>query len=189
MAVISHFQPTDLWLFGCGGAYPGSGLEIGDIALADSEIFGDEGVQTPLGFQDLEEMGLPMRNDVRGIVYNRWPVDEKLRRWSEPLLAAYAEATERGFACGPFVTVSSCTGTTARGMELAERTGGLCENMEGAGASLACRQTGTPFLELRGISNLVEDRDMARWDLAKGMRSAQEAILDLLSHWPSGRKV
>lgn len=184
MALISNFLPISLWLFGCGGAYAGNSLGIGDIALAEGEVFGDEGVQTPLGFQDLEEMGLPMRNDVRGIVYNRWPVDDALLAWSRPLLAAYAERTGRRFASGPFVTVSSCTGTTARAHELAERTGGLCENMEGAGASLACRQTGVPFLELRGISNLVENRDTSRWDLPKGMRAAQEAVLELLSHWP-----
>ncbi|MCK4536605.1 MAG: futalosine hydrolase [Desulfuromonadales bacterium] len=189
MTLINNFQPKALWLFGCGGAFPGSELEIGDIALAECEIFGDEGVQTPLGFQDLEEMGLPMRNDVRGIVYNRWPVDDELTTWAEPLLNKYAGGTERKLATGPFVTVSTCTGTTARGIELAARTGGICENMEGAGASLACRQTGVPFLEVRGISNLVEDRDPARWDLARGMRSAQEAVLDLLSHWPPKEKV
>ncbi len=184
MALISEFKPTALWMFGCGGAYPNSSLQIGDLALADSEIFGDEGVQTPLGFQDLEEMGIPMRNDVRGIVYNKWPVDVDLLAWSQPLLSAYAAATNRLFSKGPFVTVSACTGTTECGATLAKRTQGICENMEGAGASLACRQTDTPFLELRGISNLVEDRNRDSWDLPQGMRSAQEAILELLSHWP-----
>lgn len=183
-ALISKFHPQALWLFGCGGAYPDSELDIGDIALADCEIFGDEGVQTSFGFETLEEMGLPMRNDVRGIVYNQWPVDAGLLAWGKPLLADYAAQTGRRFAAGPFVSVSTCTGTNRRGRELAERTGGVCENMEGAGAALACRQTDTPFLELRGISNLAEERDPAKWDLARGMRSAQEAVLDLLSYWP-----
>ena len=186
MALISKFQPSALWLFGCGGAYPERELDIGDLVLADSEVFGDEGVQTAFGFQDLEEMALPMRNDVRGIVYNRWPVDPDLLNWSRPLLSSFAESTNRGFASGPFVTVSSCTGTTARGLELTGRTGGICENMEGAGAALACRQTGVPFMELRGISNLVEDRETASWDLPCSMRTAQEAILELLTHWPPG---
>lgn len=184
MALISEFKPEALWMFGCGGAYPESSLEIGDLALADVEIFGDEGVQTALGFQDLEEVGIPMRNDVRGIVYNKWPVDNPLLAWGQPLLRDYAEATGRRFGCGPFVTVSACTGTAECSAALAKRTGGLCENMEGAGASLACRQTDTPFLELRGISNLVEDRNRDCWDLPRGMRSAQEAVLELLSHWP-----
>ena len=188
MALISNFQPKALWQFGCGGACPGSNMQIGDIALADIEIFGDDGVQTPLGFQDLEDMGLPMRNDVRGIVYNKWPVDQHLLSWSRPLLADFAKQTARGFSVGPFVTVSSCTGTAERGLELAKRTGGICENMEGAAAALACRQTNIPFLELRGISNLVEDRNLARWDLPKGMRSAQEGILELLRHWPHGKQ-
>jgi futalosine hydrolase len=37
-----------------------------------------------------------------------------------------------------------------------------------------------PLLEVRGISNLVEDRDTSRWNLTLGMTAAQNAILMLL---------
>ena len=40
----------------CGGAYPDSGLKIGDLALANAEVFGDEGVVTHEGFSDFSEM-------------------------------------------------------------------------------------------------------------------------------------
>jgi futalosine hydrolase len=82
------------------------------------------------------------------------------------------------------VTVSTCTGTTARAIEIEARTGGICENMEGAAVALACRQLSVPLLEIRGISNLVEDRDSRRWDLANAMAAAQEAVIILLEKWP-----
>jgi futalosine hydrolase len=69
-------------------------------------------------------------------------------------------------------------------MALAHRTGGLCENMEGAAVALACQQMSVPLLEVRGISNLVEDHDPARWDLPRGMAAAQHAIRVLLQTWP-----
>ena len=61
ISLLQACQPEALVLFGCGGAYPNSGLNIGDLALADTEIFGDEGVATRHGFEDLAAMGLPMR--------------------------------------------------------------------------------------------------------------------------------
>ena len=59
--------------------------------------------------------------------------------------------------------------------------------MEGAAVALACRQLSVPLLEIRGISNLVEDRDTSLWNLPLGMTTAQNAILTLLQAW-SGQK-
>jgi futalosine hydrolase len=53
--------------------------------------------------------------------------------------------------------------------------------MEGAAVALTCEQLSVPLLELRGISNIVEDRDMRKWDLPAGMDTAQKAILKLFS--------
>jgi futalosine hydrolase len=182
ITLLHSCEPQALWLFGCGGAYPGSGLSIGDLALADAEIFGDEGVATPRGFRDLAAMGLAMRLD-SGQFFNTWPVDPILHEWALPTLAAHAGKTARALGNGRFVTVSTCTGTLHNAKEIARRTGGLCENMEGAAVALACQQMAVPLLEVRGISNLVEDHDPGRWDLPEGMAAAQHAILALLQAW------
>jgi len=183
ITLLHYCRPEALLLFGCGGAYPHSGLEIGDLALADTEIFGDEGVATPNGFADLAAMGLPMRQGDEPL-FNIWPTDRPLRELAQPTL--FEKAAEQGakLATGAFVTVSTCTGTMSRAIELEQRTGGICENMEGAAVALACRQLSVPLLEIRGISNLVEDRDTGRWDLAAGMSVAQQAVISLLKKWP-----
>jgi len=49
--LFTQFRPKLLILFGIGGAYPASGAEVGDIALAHEEIAGDEGVLTLDGFK------------------------------------------------------------------------------------------------------------------------------------------
>lgn len=186
VALLSHSAPEALWLFGCGGAYPGSGLTLGDLALASTEIFGDEGVATATGFTDLVEMKLPMRQASEPF-FNNWPVDRKLHDWAHPHLEELARKTGTALHSGPFVTVSTCTGTAQKATELETRTGGICENMEGAAVALACRQLAVPLLEVRGISNMVEDRDTSRWDLPLGMTSAQHAIMALLQAWPGQR--
>jgi len=183
ITLLQHYQPEALLLFGCGGAYQHSGLEIGDLALANREIFGDEGVATAHGFDDLATMGLAMRQ-ADETFFNSWPTDSQLRERAQPVLLELAEKQGLKVATGAFVTVSTCTGTTTRAIEIEQRTGGICENMEGAAVALACRQLAVPLLEIRGISNLVEDRDTARWDLAAGMTVAQAAVIRLLEKWP-----
>jgi futalosine hydrolase len=184
--LLYHCRPEALWLFGCGGAYPGSGLKVGDLAIASTEIFGDEGVATDEGFRDLAEMKLPMRQAEERL-FNCWPVDKKLHDWAHNQLVGYTDKTELTLRSGAFVTLSTCTGTTAKAIEIESRTTGICENMEGAAVALACQQMSAPLLEVRGISNLVEDRDTSRWNLPIGMAAAQKAILALLQAWPEQR--
>jgi futalosine hydrolase len=183
-SLIFRCKPEALWAFGCGGAYLQADLATGDLALANREIFGDDGVMAANGFSDLAEASLPMCKIGEELFFNEWPVDETLLSWAETQLTAFAEQHDCRFRTGPFVTVSTCTGTTVQAERLANRTGGLCENMEGAAVALACRQHDLPLLELRGISNLVEDRDTGRWDLAAGMTAAQEAVINLIGKWP-----
>ncbi len=186
ISLLSNCQADALWLFGCGGAFLGSGLAVGDLALASAEIFGDEGLATTTGFRDLAEMKLPMR-ETSNKHFNKWPVDKTLHDWAQALLSDHVKKAQTSLASGPFVTVSTCTGTTEKATELEKRTDGICENMEGAAVALACQQLSVPLLEVRGISNLVEDRNTSRWDLPAGMLAAQNAIIALLQAWPEPR--
>jgi futalosine hydrolase len=55
--------------------------------------------------------------------------------------------------------------------------------MEGAAVAQMCARFGVPFFEVRGISNLVEDRDLSRWNLSAAATSAQLAVRALLTGW------
>lgn len=173
-------EPEAIIMLGCGGAFRGQGLAIGDLALASCEIFGDEGVVTLDGFLDLAAMQLPLLTSPNGPRYNDYPVDPVWLKRAEQTLTPFAAVAGIRLASGPFVTVSTGSGTAAVGAKLAQRTRGLCENMEGAAVALVCARNQIPFFELRGISNLVEDRDLTRWDLNAGAHIAQQALLALL---------
>jgi futalosine hydrolase len=135
---------------GVGGAYPGSGLEMGAVVSAESEQYGDFGADSPDGFIGLEEFGLP----------GRMPLD--------------LFPTERRAA---FVTCALCTGTDARAKEIAARTGGAVESMEGAALVEVARRFHVPIGEVRGISNEVGNRDRASWRITEAAAAAQEALL------------
>ncbi len=186
--LLETLRPKLVINFGCGGAYPGSELQVGDLALASEEIYGDEGVESPEGFLDMERLGFALAQKNGHRYFNRFPVAAEALEMARPLLAQTAAASGCRLALGPAVTVSCCSGTDQTARTLARRTGGICESMEGAAVAQVCALYTTPFLEIRGISNLTEDRDLARWDLKGGARIAQQAVLTLLEGWHSAKE-
>ena len=156
---ISRQRPEAIVVCGVGGAYPDSGLDVGDVVCADIECYGDLGAASPSGFLDMQTLGFPV---IAGPppLYNDLPLQ---------LFPADRRAK--------FVTVNTCTGTDDAARAMAARTGGAVENMEGAAvAHVACLH-GIPAGEVRGISNLVTNRDTSAWRLKDAALAAQEALL------------
>lgn len=167
---------------GIAGAYAGSGLRIGDLAIASEEVFGDLGVVTPEGWRPADEIGIAVTRVGGRELFNRYPAAQTTRV-AHLLRAADAVAglAEVHIGHGPFVTVQACSGTAALGAERERRVpGAVCENMEGAAAAQVCALYGVPFVEVRGISNAVEDRDLSGWDLPLANERAQRAAMYLL---------
>jgi futalosine hydrolase len=166
--------------FGIAGAYPGSGLSIGSVALATAAVYGDEGVQTPDGWISTEGIGIPLWTAGEARIFNDFTLDGAL---VERARAALAEA---GYdvRTGPFVTVSACSGSAALGEAMARRVpGALCEGMEGAALAHVAAIYQVPLLELRAVSNMVEDRDVSRWRIREAADTAQEAVRVLVRAW------
>lgn len=165
--------------FGVGGAYAGAGLGVGEVALASAEMYGDEGVEAPGGWLSTEGIGIPLLERGESRQFNEFPLDRAR------VAQAHAALEGGGIRvhAGPFVTVSCCSGTAARGAELSERFAGVCENMEGAAMAHVAALYEVPFLEVRGISNPVEDRDLSRWRLREAAESAGRAVRILVRTW------
>lgn len=179
--LVTHFRPEALLIFGVGGTYPSSGAMVGDIALAKEEIAGDEGVLTVDGFKDTEYIGIPLLKTATSTIYTTYPAPENLLQQSRRSLAS--SRRNGNVHVGSFVTLSTCTGTTARARELEDRYHGLCENMEGAAAAQVALSHNVPWLEVRGISNIVEDRDLKKWDIPKAAEAAQSSVMHILQGW------
>jgi futalosine hydrolase len=54
--------------------------------------------------------------------------------------------------------------------------------MEGAAIAHVAHLYGIPVGEVRGISNIVTNRDTRAWKLNDAARAAQEAILSWIAH-------
>ncbi len=178
--LLTRYAPEAILLFGVGGAYRPSGAKIGEVAVATAEIAGDEGVLTVEGFKDTEYIGIPLLTVGTTALFNHYPAPAGLLEASRRSLSGISACTVHA---GPFVTVSCCTGTAERARELEGRYHGICENMEGAAVAQVAACHGVPWIEVRGISNLVEDRDLANWDIPRAADAAQKAVLTILLAW------
>ena len=168
-ALLGRYSPHLLINTGCAGAYGGSSLVVGDLAIATAEIYGDEGVLTPSGWEPLDCIGIPLLTYQGKNYFNELPIPPDLVEKA----VRFADAQAISLRSGKFVTVSTCSGTSARGEALATRFDAICENMEGAASAHVALMNGVEFLEIRGISNIVEDRDLSRWDIARACENVQ----------------
>ena len=176
--LVRHSTPPLVIQTGVAGAYVPADVPVGSVLLADTEIYADLGVLTPQGWRPIEEIGIPLLEASLShpARFNYFPLDARLVERAEAAAGGLVERT------GKFLTVSQVTGVRAIGDVLFKRFGALCESMEGAAAAHVCAMHGVPFLEVRGISNLVEDRDRGKWRLAEAAGAAQNAVLRILEN-------
>jgi futalosine hydrolase len=170
--ILENYDIDILILFGIGGAY--SGL-VGDIAVAESENYGEEGVITKEGWNSMEFMELPLIKKDKEY-YNTFPLDTKLRE----MAIEVSKKSGLKVRSGNFVTVSQCSGTSEIGKIVMKRFNGICENMEGAAVAHICALYGIPMIEIRGISNIIEDRDMKKWNIKQASSNCNKAMIALI---------
>jgi futalosine hydrolase len=150
---------------GVAGAYLDSGPQLLDICLADRESLGDFGIcgDGEIVSFDRSDLQPPVQFDLRNT----------LLQTAEAILARH----DMHYSKGNFVTVQCTSGTTARGLLLRDRYQAICENMEGAAVARVCAEFEVPCLEMRCVSNLVEDRDISKWRLAAAIKKIAEVTV------------
>jgi len=155
--------------FGVAGAYAGSGAGLLDICLAESEVMGDFGICHA-------ELVESFAGQLAGKAV--FPLNSQY-------LAQASEILEKqNYPCnkGVFVTVNGASATARRGAQLRAAHNGLCENMEGGAVARVCAEFAVPCLEVRCVSNMVEDRNLANWQLAAAVRKGGQAVSLLVEH-------
>jgi futalosine hydrolase len=175
--LIENYPVKGVINIGVGGAYPGSGFKIGDVAIASKEIYGDEGIITSKGWDSLKKIGIPLVQDGQKKYFNNFFLNDSHLIKSVQLVTRHSSLVTK---TGSFITVSAATGTLKRAIELEKRFDAICENMEGAAIAQVCTIYNIPMLEIRGISNIVGERDKRKWDLGAASKNCQELLLKLL---------
>jgi futalosine hydrolase len=149
---------------GVGGAVD-KNLPLGAVVRMDSEQFADLGAEDAAGgFLTLFDLGLagaddPPFRDERLLNPGQHPAFKHLpaaRGISVNRVHGHEPAIDRLIRRFPDAQV---------------------ESMEGAAFFYACLQTGTPFEQLRAISNYVEPRNRASWQLREAIARLNGVLL------------
>ena len=156
------------WVMSAGvaGALPDSTLSIGDIVVANKCVYAEEGLESPDGFQNMDQMGFSLGN----FTGNEIPADT----WMLERLSAIGTVA-------PIATVATCSGTDIHAKLVQERTGCVCEAMEGAAVVHAANRVGAPAIEIRSISNTTGNRDTQEWNLNLALTNLGSAVHDAVN--------
>lgn len=170
---------ADLYLsVGVGGAFPRTGLNPGDLAVAVEENDGDLGVEPVEAGARPEPLAISPEGFGPEALRTRFAASAE----HLPLLLNAARRTGHTLS-GPFATSALVTATAERAERFHALYGAVCETMEGAAVARAAAAAGAAFVEVRGISNRVGPRSRGSWRLEEAARAAgaaSSAFLDLL---------
>lgn len=202
-AALSSFESGEVWNVGCAGAYPGSGMEIGDVLVADDCICADEGILTKDGPKPASSIGIPLVVKNGRAYCDSFPLSEHILRrkirdvlpeglyglgpsGAVPLRATGDTGSSAGFRVryGPSLTVGMTSGDAQTASARFHRFGALAENMEGSAIAQVCLLFNVPFMELRGLSNMAGDREKSRWDLPAAVDHCLAVVERLLGNRP-----
>nr|WP_262909340.1 futalosine hydrolase [Mucilaginibacter roseus] len=78
------------------------------------------------------------------------------------------------------VTVNTVHGNEASIQKLSSRVNADLESMEGAAFFYACKQAGVPCLQIRSVSNYVEKRNRAAWQIGPAIKNLNTFAAELL---------
>ena len=170
-------SPRAVVQVGVGGAYLGSFMPNRTVAAAREELQLDLGLR---GADDrwmgMEALGFPVTPAREGR-----PERFNLIPTHPGLCAALHEIV--GLPLARFATLDAVTADVDMGAELQREHDVAIESMEGAAAAQVADRLGLPFAEVRGVSNLVGERDKSAWDLRGAVLASCRATRALLSGW------
>ena len=150
---------THVVLAGICGAYPGRGLNVGDVVRVESERVGD------LGVVEHDGSFTPWYKVISAPVQ----VYESSSLRDVPTSLGRLKAVSG-------LTVNCCTGTSAMAAERVQNFNVDVESMEGAACFSICRAFGMPCLEIRAVSNLATTRDKSTWHIKDALAALRAAF-------------
>ncbi len=128
-------------------------IMIGEVVIPVSDCFADIGIEVGTGFKTLAEAGLENPD--------RFPFS------AGKLISSnkFVDRISKRIRTVNAISVSTSTGTLETRQKLFAKFDPDIETMEGASFFYTCLKANVPFIAVRSISNIVEERDISRWNI------------------------
>lgn len=141
---------------------------LGKVVIINNEMLGDTGVQENGEWRDIFDLNLaqPDGNPFE----NRTLPNPWLTKFN---ILNLPEATS--------VTINEITTSPIRKEQLIKKYNPGIESMEGAALHYICRQTNTPFIQVRAISNYIGDRDKTKWKMKEAIGNLNSVLVEYVN--------
>lgn len=167
MQMIARLKPDLIIQVGIAGSFNPT-LVLGTAVTIRQEMLADMGVYETDGYHDIFELGLAEENVPpfeQGAIVNHH--DHLIESASLPAVSA--------------VSVNEISTSAEKINVFAEKYKADIESMEGAALHYVCAMQQIPFIQIRGISNLVGERDKTKWKIPESMLAATNACINLIN--------
>ncbi len=164
--LIIEERPDLIIQVGLAGTY-NNRLSLGKVVVVEDEVLGDLGVEEDGKWVDIFDMKLEKSSAGafdKKTLPNPWLDDFNLLQLS----------AVQG------ITVNEITTSKERIQQLNKKYAPCTESMEGAALHYVCRDTNTPFLQMRAISNYVGERDKSKWKIDESITALNDNLLKYL---------
>ena len=168
MKYLSHNDCEQVINVGIAGSFKESHA-IGKVCLVVKQKFGDLGVQKADGkFTDLFELGY---------------LDPDQAPYSEGWLTPPKDSIPSFLEKVSSISVNKVSGQKPEIQQLIEKYDPDLESMEGAAVAYVCLLEKCPYLEVRAVSNLVEERKKENWDIPRAIQNLNDIVIEMLTSW------
>jgi futalosine hydrolase len=75
------------------------------------------------------------------------------------------------------ITINEISTNKERIHQLIKKYNPFIESMEGAALHYVCRETNTPFIQIRAISNYIGERDKANWKIKEAIDNLNQCLI------------
>ncbi len=175
--IVMH-RPGIVLQTGIAGIFRETGLQTGDIAVAESERYIHAGIEADRSSHDAINLA-PLPFDlIAGDVLTRkgiLPVDSEFSRVCFEILQNHFPAKKIRVIKGHFITVSTITSSKDTAKKFFSLFSPCMEAMEGSAAAHVAALYRIPFIEIRAGSNYVGQRDKSRWNISLAAKRASLA--------------
>lgn len=206
-ALLANYDIGQVWNVGCAGCFEQGELTVGDVLITKLFLCGDEGVLSTAGAQSMQQIGIPLLAKQDQIYFDSFPASPLVAELNEWLPAGRYGAGDGIFpmagpmpvsngwhaqmnskmggtfhlAYGTSLTVGMVSGDREVARQRYCQYGALAENMEGSAIAQTCLRFEKPFVECRGMSNIVGERNRRYWQMEKAIAHCQTIFLRWIS--------
>ena len=161
--LILEEKPDLLLQIGLAGCF-NSSISLGKVVVVEKDHAGDLGVEENGKWKDLFNLKLEKAN------YHPYEKSALPNQHVKKFNLLNLK-TVTG------ITVNEVTTRKERIKQLLKKYEPVTESMEGAALHYTCRSTGTPFLQMRTISNYIGERDKGKWLIKESLDNLNATLL------------